>query len=579
MANLFNYIFGILSFILGLNKNKYINLSDYKYPSPKDKRYIYIPIIETTDLHGYGFQREIESKSNFSYGGGSLLSSYIEAIRKEWGDNFIYLDAGDKYKGGVESTISNGTIMTEIFNHENLDASAIGNHEFDNGVSYFEKQMESSNSEWITTNIRNANSNSVEAFNVKKYLQKKIITKRGIKIGILGYTPLFTYYSDNDVLKKLTFLKMKESISEESKRLREQDKVNSVILLIHYGIECYSDSQDIGIYNISHTPHNLNCNTENNELYDFLMSSPIGTIDAVFGGHVHYPGHHFFNGIPVIHSKDRGINFHIAYLPFKDGNLVREEIQVEGPIPLCDKISNKTKKCNYDNKDEEMYPFTFHNSIIRYNIKIERNVLNKYHKEMKKYKKFICNNNDAILERTKEENVVGNLETDAIRIKTKADFAFLNHGSFRTTWYPGKIYLKDIYDMNPFQSNIVTFEMNGEEIYKTMNFLQTGEKKFYAISGMKIYFKKVNETFIVDKINLSDDKEIDRKKNYTIATTNFICEGGDDFKEVLKWYIPKNKKIYGLLTSIIEEYLINIKVIRKANYYEDDPSKRRLVFK
>ena len=85
---------------------------------------------------------------------------------------------------------------------------------------------------------------------------------------------------------------------------------------------------------------------------------------------------------------------------------------------------------------------------------------------------------------------------------------------------PGKIYLKDIYDMNPFQSNIVTFEMNGEEIYKTMNFLQTGEKKFYAISGMKIYFKKVNETFIVDKINLSDDKEIDRKKNYTIATTN-----------------------------------------------------------
>ena len=48
---------------------------------------------------------------------------------------------------------------------------------------------------------------------------------------------------------------------------------------------------------------------------------------------------------------------------------------------------------------------------------------------------------------------------------------------------------------------------------------------------------------------------------------------------MLKWYIPKNKKIYGLLTSIIEEYLINIKEIRKANYYEDDPSKRRLVFK
>ena len=69
MANLFNYIFGVLSLILGLNKNEYVNLSEYKYPSPKDKEYTYIPIIETTDLHGYGFQREIESKSNFSYGG------------------------------------------------------------------------------------------------------------------------------------------------------------------------------------------------------------------------------------------------------------------------------------------------------------------------------------------------------------------------------------------------------------------------------------------------------------------------------------------------------------------------------
>ena len=579
MANLFNYIFGVLSLILGLNKNEYVNLSEYKYPSPKDKEYIYIPIIETTDLHGYGFQREIQSKSNFSYGGGSLLSSYIEAIRNEWGDNFIYLDAGDKFKGGVESTISNGTIMTEIFNHENLDASAIGNHEFDNGVSYFEKQMESSKSDWITTNIRNSKNNSTEVFNVKKYVQKKIITKKGIKIGILGYTPLFTYYAENDVLTKLNFFKMKDTILEESKRLREQDKVNAVILIIHYGIECYSDSQDIGIYNVSHSQNNDNCNIINNELYDFLMNSPIGTIDAVFGGHVHYPGHHFFNGIPVIHSKDRGVHFHIAYLPFKDGKLIREKIQVEGPIPLCDKISNSTKKCGYDNKDEEMYPFTFHNSIIRYNLKIERNVLNKYNKEMKKYKKFICNNKDAILERSKDESVVGNLETDAIRIKTKADFGLINNGAFRTVWYPGKIYLKDLYDMNPFQSNIVTFEMSGEEIYKTMNVLQTGEKKYYAISGMRIYFKNVNGNFIIDKITLSNDQEIDRKKNYIIATTNFIFGGGDDFKDILKWYTPRNTKTFEPLISIVEEYLINIKDINKANYYDNEPSKRRLVFK
>ena len=37
---------------------------------------------------------------------------------------------------------------------------------------------------------------------------------------------------------------MSKSILEESKRLREQDKVNSVILLIHYDIEYYTFSSD-----------------------------------------------------------------------------------------------------------------------------------------------------------------------------------------------------------------------------------------------------------------------------------------------------------------------------------------------
>ena len=58
----------------------------------------------------------------------------------------------------------------------------------------------------------------------------------------------------------------------------------------------------------------------------------------------------------------------------------------------------------------------------------------------------------------------------------------------------------------------------------------------------------------------------------------FIAGGGDEFKDVLKGYKVKNKKYYDKITDTIEEYLVRKQVLKKSDYYEDDPKKRRLVF-
>ena len=68
-------------------------------------------------------------------------------------------------------------------------------------------------------------------------------------------------------------------------------------------------------------------------------------------------------------------------------------------------------------------------------------------------------NEDAIIERTKIENIIGNLETDSITNKISTDFALLTNEAFRAAWYPGTLYLEDILNMNPFLSKIVTVEM------------------------------------------------------------------------------------------------------------------------
>lgn len=58
------------------------------------------------------------------------MAQMIETIKHEYKGNVLYLDAGDQFKGGIESSVlvSDGKIMSDFYNVLNVDASAIGNH-------------------------------------------------------------------------------------------------------------------------------------------------------------------------------------------------------------------------------------------------------------------------------------------------------------------------------------------------------------------------------------------------------------------------------------------------------------------
>ena len=44
------------------------------------------------------------------------MGKYIDLLREEWKERFIWLDAGDQFQGAMENTISNGTIITDFYN-------------------------------------------------------------------------------------------------------------------------------------------------------------------------------------------------------------------------------------------------------------------------------------------------------------------------------------------------------------------------------------------------------------------------------------------------------------------------------
>ena len=58
------------------------------------------------------------------------MAHMIETLRGEYGGSLLYLDAGDQFQGGIESSslVSSGQIMNDFYNSIGLDAAAIGNH-------------------------------------------------------------------------------------------------------------------------------------------------------------------------------------------------------------------------------------------------------------------------------------------------------------------------------------------------------------------------------------------------------------------------------------------------------------------
>lgn len=76
-----------------------------------------------------------DTGERYSYGGLAYMGGIIDIIKAEYPDHTIFLDAGDQFQGGIESSklISSGKIMNDFYAALDLNASAIGNHEFDFG--------------------------------------------------------------------------------------------------------------------------------------------------------------------------------------------------------------------------------------------------------------------------------------------------------------------------------------------------------------------------------------------------------------------------------------------------------------
>ena len=595
------YIISLLLIsVYNLKEEEIIDLDPQsEVPDPNDPEILYIPIIQTNDIHGSFYPKKILLPSGGIYyiGGLEYLGKYISIMSEQWGDRLLYFDTGDQFQGGIEGYISQGQIMMDFFNELEVEKSIIGNHEFDYGVPFLKKYMNRSNFDWIIDNVRNTTSGQYITFPHQK--KSTIIEIGGIKLGLIGITTVETPTSTNVALPDLKFEEYKKIIEEESKKLKNEG-ANAIIVLGHVGLYCNNDLDEVKLeYKIRNKDLKQEDCRNTDEAYILLNKLNKGVIDLFLGGHKHDVSHHWINDIPIVTNDKNGKYAQIIYLPFNRNTheLISDKILFEGPLPICDKLFKNKKLCDLSvvtEQDEkafgELLNYRFHGKLIEKEENITK-IGNKYLDIFNEYDKdFLTFTLEHIESSKAHENALGNLYTDYLRHMSGVDIAVVNPGAFRTPLYRGNITNATIHSFDPFGNDIVKFKAYGWEIKKMFQQLQKGSKGFYPVSGLKMTVRNIPTRKLLS-IKLYDGfKETEIKNNqlYTLASNDFCFplepdeEGGDDFKKVYQWFRPREAKYvivgrYNSTRDTLIEYLRYIDQLKSDKYYNINDQRMRII--
>jgi len=148
------------------------------------------------------------------------------------------------------------------------------------------------------------------------------------------------------------------------------------------------------------------------------------------------------------------------------------------------------------------------------------------------------------------ETVLGNFFSDAIlqqalKYDPTIDFSMPStKGGIRVDVPKGAIKLSNIFELMPFENELVAFTLKGTDVQELINFIAASNGQPIAGIRLKIVDKKPVDVFI-------QGKAFDPQKTYRVLTSDYIAGGGDN---ALGFKNPIEKKVLGLK---VRDALIN----------------------
>lgn len=455
-----------------------------------------LTILHTNDHHGHYW-----AGSHGEYG-LAARHTYVEQVKKEVmanGGHVLVLDGGDINTGAAESDLFKAEPDIKGMNLIGYDAMAIGNHEFDNVPAVLKKQQKWAKFPMLSANIYIKKTG-------KRMFTPYIIKKIGdYNVAIVGFTAEDTPQKVSK--KNIQGLEFRNAVEEMKKLMPELKKKSDFIIVVsHMGY--YKD----GLYNT-------------NAPGDVTLASNVPGIMAIVGGHTHET----LEAAPVVSQTVIGQTGEWG----KNVGRIDLELGDKGQFSVVDtklvKINLK-KKVMVDGKKQRV----FIDKEIAQSPEMIKLLTPYYEKAQVKMSKKVGSLDQALdgsrVKVRTQQMPIGKMITEAMKMVSGADLAFMNGGGIRAGLPAGNITIKNLIEVHPFGNTVCTLNFTGAELKEYMLAaakLSTKDGAYPQLSEAAVVVK--DGAFKTFKINGKDVKD---DGTYKVAVTSFSAGGGDGYPAI-----------------------------------------------
>jgi len=460
-----------------------------------------ITIIHTNDTHS-----QIEpgrTRQGVVQGGVVERAAMLEYYRQQDPD-LLYLDAGDMIQGSPYFNIFDGELEMLCFNQQQLLATTLGNHEFDNGLDFIRQLIATADFPILSCNYH------CEGTVLEGLIRPHLITERhGVKIGITGVTVSPEGLIAHRNWEGITFEDPRTAVNREAALLRDEG-CDLVIVLSHLG---YLPPSDTGS-DSKKKPAAADADADRNVLDNDLVPAIRG-VDIIIGGHTHY---NIEQGVYINDADDHPV------LVTQTGGT----IMPMGYLKVTFGRGSRYPKCNYSVETIECRKLHASDHDLSAFGDDMRRLIAPYQDSLVSQMNVRLATAPEALVKGKPQSTLGNFVADAYlqigRKKTgrNVEFAITNLGGLRADIEAGNVTLGTMFNIFPFENKIVVLGLKGRDLRQLIE--SNAGRKLDATAGAVITLAMDGDRCIASSI-LIGGRPIDPDKTYYVATLDFLAEG------------------------------------------------------
>ena len=418
-------------------------------------------------------------------GGAAKIATVVaeERARAEAeGGLAVVTFGGDMISPSVLSGIDKGAHMIDLANAVGFDVAVLGNHEFDFGPDVLEQRLAESETVWLASNV------AIAGGGFPGTTATTVVERDGYRIGFLGLVTTETPEISSPG-PDVAFAPVAEAGAALAEELRAEG-ADIVVALTHQGLGA-----------------------------DLELLRQVEGIDVVLGGHDHLLLAHHDGRRAVMKAGSQGR--HVGVL-----TLTIDRIEGRGGVPKVIWTPEFRLRSTADTEGDA-----------------------KLAAKVRDYQAHLDETLDVVIGETavelstrgflhgSAETAFGNLLADAMREATGADIALTNGGGIRgdTVYPPGsKLTRKMVLTELPFGNKTVVLRLTGAQVREALeNGVSRAENpsgRFPQVSGLTLSFDaRRPEGERVTSVTVGG-APLEDGETYTLATNNFLANGGDDYR-------------------------------------------------